>query len=368
LAGYAAQFYSDAQELTGAARIVVAAGQNAEANLALNLTKFYLVEASVARAPVDGNWQFTQTLLDHSGQELEYPIHQVKDHALCAYLPDGSYTLVVQASAEEGVPPQAGIAPAMGTSSGELVGSLEFSVDGQAARNLRVALAQGSSTPVHLRYEPGPPGPVKVEGPNGEFEELASDAEPLELSAVRVNALSQTAGARAGTTQTGEGAYQLETALPGAYWIQVTRSRPGVCEGAVTAGGQNLARTPWIAGSSGMGIPIDVVMRTDCAKLTVQMPAALLAENSGEGATLYVYAVPEFDSMEGAPESQVEQFGERTATIEDMAPGTYRVFAFRTPRSIEYRNPAALDRLGPGQNVTLAPGGKGNLVLEGISR
>jgi hypothetical protein len=115
-------------------------------------------------------------------------------------------------------------------------------------------------------------------------------------------------------------------------------------------------------------MPIDMVLRTDCAKLTVQVPEALTEESAGEGANLFIYAVPEFDSVEGLYQGQAQQFGERTATIEDMAPGSYRVFAFRAPRSIEFRSAAALDRLGAGQRVTLEPGASGNLVLEGISK
>jgi len=141
-----------------------------------------------------------------------------------------------------------------------------------------------------------------------------------------------------------------------------------VCVGAVTAGGQNLARTPWVEGPSGTGIPIDVVLRTDCAKLTVQLPESLPEGSAGEGAEVFVYAVADFDSVDGVYEGHAEQFGERTATLVDMTPGSYRVYAFRGQRSIEFRNAAALDRLGAGQSVTLAPGGTGNLVLEGIAK
>jgi len=363
--GYAIEFYSGAAEFAGAARIAVAGGQNAEANLALNQTMYHLVEVSLARAPAGGNWEFKPVVLDHGGQELEYPIHQEKDHALCVYLPDGSYTLVMRATAEQESEGRGARIATGVTSPKEMLGLLDFSVDGQAVRNLRVALGQAPSTPVHLRYQPGPPAPSKANSQEGEED---GEGDPLSISLVPANLVGQKSQQRVEGTATGESTYELEAALPGSYWLEATATRQGVCIGAATAGGQNLARTPWVEGPSGTGMPIDMVLRTDCAKLTVQVPEALTEESAGEGANLFIYAVPEFDSVEGLYQGQAQQFGERTATIEDMAPGSYRVFAFRAPRSIEFRSAAALDRLGAGQRVTLEPGASGNLVLEGISK
>jgi Carboxypeptidase regulatory-like domain len=360
LAGYASEFYTNAVELSGAARVVVSGGQTVEVNLALNQTTFHMVQANVVRAPVGTNWEFTQTLLDHSGEALEYPIHQEKNHSLCVYLPDGSYTLLTRASTEEGAAPVA-------AGKQTLFGLLDFSVDGQPARNLRVALTPAPSTPVHLHYEPGPPAPSKVNNQTARREEEREDNEPLTLSLVRAKVVSQDRNVQAQAIQTGEGTYELEAAPPGAYWVQASASQTGVCAGVITAGGQNLARSPWVAGPNGEGPPIEVVLRTDCAKLTVQMPATLSGETAGDGANLYVFVIPEFDSIDGVYQRQLEQFGERAATFEDMTPGPYRVFAFRTQKPIEFRNPAALNRLGAGQRVTMEPGGSAILVLEETS-
>ncbi len=365
MSGYAPVFYGDAHEMAGAARIVVVGGQSAEVNLGLTLTKFHLVEATLARVPAGGNWEFSNMLLNSSGQELEFPVHEEKNHSLCVYLPDGSYMLAVGASRDGGAQPRGDVGPQSGASTGELKGLLEFSVEGQAARSLRVPLAQAVSTPIHLRYEPRPPAPEKAGRPSGEeVEEEGADL--VEISATRASAVSGKVDAEA--TEASETTYELETVSPGAYWIHADASRKGVCIGTASAAGQNLARSTWTAGASGVGAPIDLVLRTDCANLTVQMPATLPAESSGEAATWYIYAVPEFDSIASLPNGQIEQFSDRTATLEDMTPGSYRVFAFRAQQSIEFRNPAALDRLGPGQEVTLEPGSSANLVLEAVSR
>jgi hypothetical protein len=367
MAGYAAGFYNDAQDLAGAARIVVAGGQNAEVSLALSLTKFHLVKTTVTGIPAGADWEVTHTLMEHGGQDAEYPVHEEKDHSLCAYLPDGSYILAANAALGQEVEWRAQNPPGSKAASREMAGFVEFSVEGKAVRNLRIPLAQRGTTPVHLHYEPAPPAPKKAQAlGRGEVEE--EEPEPLGLAAIRANVIANNSNARTEATETGGSSYELETVLPGQYWIAANAGQQGVCVGSVTAAGQNLARTPWTAGPSGTGTPIDAVLRTDCAKLTVQMPATLLAADSSEIANLYFYAVPEFDSVEGVTQGQIAQNGAHSAILDDLTPGRYRVFAFRAPRSIEFRNPAALDRLGPGQEVTLGPGSSVNLLLEGITK
>ena len=371
MTGFASSFYGETSEMGSAARIVIAGGQSIEANLTLNLTKFYLVQVSLARALTSPNWEISHLLLDRAGQMVEYPVYDEKNHLFCAYLPSGSYMFSVDATA---TPPPGGFSPLRTEAAPkELVGLLEFSVDGQTNRNLRVPLGQRVATPVHVRFEPGPPALIRVTGPDGN-EIAQSDADWLEISESRVNGIAQKGGDQIEATPTRPNSFELSTAAPGSYWIHVDARRQGICVGTVSAGGQNLARVPWSAGSSLTGAPIDVVLRTDCAKLTVEIPPAFAAEGPGEGATLYVYAVPTFDSVAAASQGQIQQFGEHTFTLEDLTPGPYRVFVFRAPRSIPLPplspllSPATLDQLGSGQDVMLAPGASVNLVLEGISR
>ena len=126
-----------------------------------------------------------------------------------------------------------------------------------------------------------------------------------------------------------------------------------------------MGHTPWTAGQNGTGEAIDVVLRTDCAKLTLQLPAGLLGEGTGEDLAFYVYVVPEFDSVAGVRDGVVQTFAQRSESLDDLTPGTYRVFSFVRPQALEYRTLGALDQLnGQEQEVTLPPGGSVNLVLE----
>ena len=369
--GYAARFYDDTQELASAARIVVAGGQNAEVALALNLTQLHLVTASPLRAPTGGGWSFANELYGQNGQELEYPMRELQDHSLCVYLPDGSYALAMEATKEDEASAN-GLAQPQGVVPSRLSGVVQFSVEGHAVRHLHIPLAEDVGTQVHVRYEPGPPKPIpqvqQAEDHNGP--EDLGDFEPsndvLDLSAERVNTVGpQGRGLEANRLD--EDTYTLRATAPGAYWIQASASQQGTCMGAVTAGGEDLARTPWTADANGVGAPIDVVVRTDCAKLTVELPPA--TESAGEDRPIFVYAVPEFDSMEGVSQSQPRMYqqGGNTEEIPDLPPGVYRIYAFHKQRSIEYRNPDALERLGPGQEVTLEPNGNASVAIQTVS-
>lgn len=366
--GYAAQFSNGTRDIASAAPILLAKGQNVEIDLALQETNYHLVKVHLLRAPSGAGWAFSHMLLDQNGQEMPYPFHEEKDHSLCAYLPDGLYELAVQVSNDKGALAESDepVATAPKASTKNFTGVLDFSVDGAAATTLGISLAQVAPTSVHLNFEPGLPTTAKSAS-RGDEEPNPSVA-PLDLSATRVNNSGQQPGAALSADQVSGTAYELEPATPGSYWIHASLNTDGLCLGAVTAAGQDMALVPWVVGPSGTGAPIDVVLRTDCAKLTVQLSAALPEEAVGQGATFYVYAVPLFGTVGGVPRQQIQQFGERSATFEDMTPGTYRVFALSAPRSIEFHNPVALERLGSGQQVTLEPGGSANLVLERISK
>jgi hypothetical protein len=354
--GYAITYLGDAADLGGAARIQLAGGQAVQADLALTQGSYHAVQVALSRPVAGSQWQFTSTLLDRNGQGLGYPLNQDdKTHAICGYLPDGAYTL-----ATEGLPDPE---HPRGKSSG-VAGLLDFAVEGHAEAGLRIPLAAEVSTPIHIRYEPARPAVQKPEN-SGRDDGDSEEAEALSILFTRANRTSAQGESGPTASLKDVDLYELEMAAPGAYWIHGIANATGVCLGAVTAGGENLARTPWIAGAGGTGQPIDVVLRTDCAKLEMQLPATVLGERPGEEPTLYVYVTPEFDSVEDTPMLTVDPSNSPTLKVEDLTPGPYRVFVFLTQQSLEYRNPAAMQRIADkGQPVTLSPGATTNLVLE----
>lgn len=364
--GYPNVFYGQSAEVAGAARIVLGGGQQLQANLILNRGMFHAARITPAGPPLGADWNFSYALLDRNGLNLEYPVREdAKSHTLCGYLPDGSYTVTMEASTEAETDRPDRPLTQQKRLPKALTGMTDFSVEGRAEMGVRVPLTTEIATPIRLRYEPEPPKPKQQASGDESPEGAEPDAEPLSLAAVRAEGV-------VGRGQSSENAfwwdtdlYELSMVTPGAYWIDASTSRPGVCLGAVTAGGQSLAHTPWSAGPAGTGSGIDVVLRTDCAKLTVQLPARAVTERAGEDPTFYIYIVPEFDSVSEVHSGIAQASSSSTVALEDMTPGTYRVLLFDNPQILEYRSLSAMARLaGQGQEVTLEPNGTATLVLE----
>jgi len=368
--GYPAVFYPYAADSAGAERIDLAGGQQAQANLTLTLSPFHEIQAALGKQAPGNQWQFTSILMDHNGQRLNYPLREdEKNHSVCAYLPDGAYTLTVEGTAEDNTVSIQGVslrAMRPGNRGKTLAGLLDFTVEGQAQTQLRVPLNSGLSTPVHLRYEPAPPAPKSpATGDQHDPEGGEPDPEPLGLWAVRAGSAAPRGGMMESAERADANLYQFDMVAPGSYWIHGSANQAGTCLGSVTAGGVNLALAPWIAGTQGTGPAIEAVLRTDCAKLTLELPSTLTAGLPGEEPVLFLYLVPEFDSVQTVRQTTVVPSSGTTVSLEDLTPGAYRVYVFDTPRQLEYRNPAAMDRLSvKGQPVTLSPGGNANLTLE----
>lgn len=112
-------------------------------------------------------------------------------------------------------------------------------------------------------------------------------------------------------------------------------------------------------------MPVEVVVRTDCASLSLQLPAIADTGVPGEEPTYYVYVVPQFDSVAAVEPLPLRPSAGGSATIANLTPGPYRVLVFDAPRPLEYRNPSAMGTYaGSSQQVTLSPGATSSLLLE----
>lgn len=357
--GFAAVFLPAAPDSASAAPIHVSGGQTADASFELAPTIFYLVRIAVGHAPAADGWKFVPTLLSGSGELLPYKLHEEKDHSLCSYLPDGAYSVALEATREsDDVPSDSAAQP----EAPGVFGSLDFTVDGAALPGLHLALGASALTPIHLHYEPAPPAAPKS---SGDYQEEEERGEPLALNldaAHRVLPL----GASAPEANAGEdGRYFLRPAVPGGYWIHAEAGQNGVCLGAVTAGGEDAASAPWVAGPSGSGPPIDVTLRTDCAQIKLQLGSGANSGGTADDSALFVYAVPLFPSLQNAASAQIQPLTQRTAELDDLTPGPWRIFLFRSPHSLAFREAGALDALGSGQDVTLEPGDHPTITLTG---
>ena len=355
--GYASTFYPDARDLSGATRIRLSGGSQAEANLSLALEPFYPVTAvDAAQTNTPGTTKGSQagnylaTVMDASGHLLPYPAqYDEATHSLQASLPDGTYVLVVHARLANS------FRTTVSSSSGRqvhraaaLVGSVEFTVAGHPVIGLRIPLGTQPLALVHLRLIHNSDSPNAIS---------ANDASNL------VNLTLDPAGGV--PLNTGESVWSMDngpdaitfTAQPGSYWLTAYVQRKGLCAGAFSAGSFNLAREPLALSLTTGPPPMELTLRDDCGTLSLNLPATLSAFVPGEEPYYTVYVVPDFDTVQTIPPMTMHPSSGPTLNLDGLTPGSYHVYVFDSPVHLEYRNPTVLAALpNPGQQVTISRG------------
>jgi hypothetical protein len=362
--GYASQFYPEARDVGGAAKIWLRSGDQAQADLVLTLEPFQAVTATVLlpggrrsaeASPDQAGMSFSPELMDGQGHQLSYTaLYDQATHTVQANLPDGAYSLLVTVT-------QAGSAARVGgsrsasavTESAPLLGQVDFAVAGHAVSDLRIPVTLSRSSSVQVNV-------------------LRTAAQPPQRSdSTVIITLSQAGGwigdGMVSAFAEGSASGPLETSFtpPGSYWAHTNLAQKGLCEASFTAGGASLAREPLFVGPSGLAAPLNLILRDDCASLTLSLPATLAGRVIGEEPFYTVYAVPDFDSTSDVVPQTLRPSTGGTVTLTGLTPGNYHVYAFDQPVALGYRNPEALAALpNPGQAVTLSPGTASNLVVE----
>ncbi|HEY1649163.1 MAG TPA: carboxypeptidase-like regulatory domain-containing protein [Terracidiphilus sp.] len=355
--GYASVFYPDAREPSGAAKITVAKGEEAQANFTLTREPFQTITATVS-LPQNMNIKgagYSVEILDGSGHQLPYPAqYDQATNTAQAALPDGTYSLLVSSNP---MPAMGG--PAHPTPLAVLV---DFSVAGRAITSLRVPLTATISAPVQISVVRT--GAETVQTQNERVAIMVSPAGGANHGGTESGWIG---GAEMGEYAAGAATGPLETnyMAPGAYWVHTYLPGIGLCESSFTAGGASLGREPLTIGLSGATAPMELTLRDDCAQLTMSLPDNLAGIAAGEERFFTVYVVPDLDFTRDLRPVILRPSTSRTFTLAGLTPGNYRVYTFAGNVRLEYRNPAALAALpNPGQAITLSPGAQSGLVLE----
>jgi len=151
----------------------------------------------------------------------------------------------------------------------------------------------------------------------------------------------------------------------GPLWINVLVNDRSVCVDSFTAGGINLARDPLNISPTATPPSMELTLRDNCARVTLQLPPSLSTFQAGDEPFYTVYLVPDFDTPVDLPPMTIHASSGANLTLEGLTPGGYHAYVFDNPVRLEYRNPAALAALAThGQAVALSPGGNVTLVLE----
>jgi len=364
--GYAAQFYPDARDVAGSAKIRVAGGDQAQANFSLTLEPFHAVTAKVTfpggkqgldalahgpAAPV------TVEVRDDQGNQLPYSAqYDPATHTALAFLPDGNYTIAVIQTSVAYVEYSGAGRRLLANNS--LVGAAAVSVNGQAPANLRIPLAAVHLSAVDVSLAAGSGLPTGFNPGDGNAHRIFITASQDGGWLMDGMVTSYAEGPVTGPLET-------QFTRPSRYWIHTNVADKQFCEGSLTAGGANLAREPLIIGAGATSEPVSLTLRSDCASLTVSLPGTAVIPTAGEEPFYTVYVIPDFDSTaDVVPETLRPSTGGRV-TLVGLTPGSYHVYTFDRPVEIPYHDPNAMAALaGQGQAVTLAPNAAANLVLE----
>lgn len=371
-AGYPSIFYPDAADLSGASRITVAAGQQAQANLLLTEEPFHLVRAALvlphsrndsADAPLNVN----VSVLDGQGHQLSYGgQYDQSTHSVQAFLPDGAYALRVTAMATppgpvftDGSRPVGIAAPRPNDRPDDsLIGQVDFPVAGQAVTHLRIPLTgqRSNSIQVSVIRSGIPPQP---DNPGAQPAPIAVMISQAGGSINDGMVTSFAEGYSTGPMETNA------TTGPGSYWVHTTIPQKTLCEASFTAGGASLAREPLVLGASGSSVPLALTLRDDCASLKISLPESADVQDAGEERYYTLYVIPDFDSTTDITPVVLRPSSGGSLTVDGLTPGSYHVYTFASPVQLEYRNPEAMAALSQhGQTVVLDPGGTSSLVVE----
>jgi hypothetical protein len=370
LGGFASVFYPEA------ARIHLAAGQQAEANLLLTLEPFHPVTATAILPngkPFEGNGieenffssgsVLMSAVMNEAGQELAYKAEfNAATHNIQTTLPNGTYTLAAAALIRKSSGSDPPVGPG-GLSQVEqsFMGFTEFSVAQHAAANLRIPLSALPSWPIHLRV----------------LRRAQTNANANQELAKLVTVTASFAGDAPMDSDQGESNAEdagpelldISGAALGPHWLSTEVNDRSLCVESFTAGGVNLAREPLNLPLGASPPPMELTLTDNCAKLALTLPPALALFLPGDEPFYTVYVVPDFDTTADIPPMTMHPSSGATLTVDGLTPGSYHIYVFDQPLRLEYRNPAVLAALPtPGQQVTLTVGETGNLVLEVAGR
>ena len=354
--GYVTTFYPDAHDLAGAAKIRLADGNQAQANMTLLLEPFQTVTATVTMPARRYGDDVAVEVLDSQGQghQLPYPAqYDSSTQTVQAALPDGNYSF--QASLILTRPVQV-------MSDGDrlnfsmkspapISGQVSFAVAGRAVSNLHISMSAVGNGSVPVTVTHSPDGASQNTEPHlyiglTPADEWTSDNVTYGYAEGRPSDLPQNVHPPAGS-----------------YWAHTSIAPNTLCEASFTAGGASLAREPLLINESrSAGAPLSLVLRDDCAKLTLILPPSV-AMTAGIERYFTVFAVPDFDStVDIIPQTLRLSTGGRV-TLTGLTPGNYHIYTFDHPVAFEYRSPDVL-RQFPSQAVTLSPSAETQLTVE----
>ena len=368
LYGYPPVYFPNATDFSPAHTIQLLAGQVFQADISLVRRAYYPVKVPVASPSPNPGVSVVVSVQGHRGPGYSLGYNH-RDQTIEGMLPNGNYTL-----------------EASGFGPNAASGLLNISVKNAAFEGPRMTLIPNGAISVNIKEEFGATPetnstsanmegqPVQLRGPRGYLNLRLEPAD--DFGQERGAWLQPPRGAE-------DDSLAIEGVQPGRYWVRADSARGFVA--SMTSGIADLQHQLLVVGLGGSSAPIEITMRDSPAEIdgTIEGMAASFNGTAGNGTAgngaagaaplangtarvspdvlAHVYCVPLADSSGEFRDVWVSPDGKFGP--QNLAPGTYRVFAFDRPQpELEYRNPDAMRAYdAKGQLVHLIAGQKEHL-------
>jgi hypothetical protein len=325
LVGYPPLYYPNASDFATAAVIKLAPGETFQATMSPAKRAYYPVNLGLTN-PLANGIAVTVWPEGHPGPGYSLGYNQ-QEAVIQGSLPDGTYT--VQATA---------YGPTM------MAGSTNFTVRGAPVAGPAVTLLQGTSVTVSVREEfqhtqtGQPPGSgILISGP------AAAPQNTRRPNYLQVNlipdeefSLASQVSLRPPVNENDE-SLVIENVLPGRYRVSVTTGIGYIS--SITSGSADLLQKPLVVGAGGTIPAMEITVRDDGAELDGTLdyvkvgPGRQALQSHWDGPLGNIYVIP-IDKIDSQPKLGYAN-GDGTFTIQQIAPGTYHVFAIDNSQQMQ---------------------------------
>jgi hypothetical protein len=360
--GFPPVYYPGVSDFAAAGTIQLTAGQTVQTDIPLSRQPYYPVRIPVANADLNTGMNITVSVQGHRGPGYSLG-YNAASQRIEGLLPHGNY--LVEAST-------------FGQTSAS--GAVHLSVAGGPAEGPSLNLTPNSSINVHVIEEftatdAQGSGTWNVTGTwtvGGHSFRVHGPRLYLQISAETADDFGPPGNASLRPpTGANDDSLVLENLAPGRYWLRLRSSRGYVA--AATMGGVDVLHEPWIV-APGSSTPIEITMRDDTAELDGTL-AGFASRPTMTDSSLssrfsppqaWVYCIPLADSPGQFEQLWVSPEGKFNSPA--MAPGTYRVVAFKSQQpNLPYRDAEAMRAYqNKGQVVHLSAGQKVNVQFQSI--
>jgi hypothetical protein len=315
LFGYPPLYYPNASDFASAAVIKLAPGETFQATISPTKRAYYPVNLGFT-ADIPNGFAITVWPEGHPGPGYSLG-YNPQEAVIQGYLPDGIYTVQAKASG-----------PTM------TAGAATLTVRGAPAVGPAVTLLQGTSITVSVREEfqhtqTGPGPGIFISGPTAVPQNSRRPTYLLvNLIPDEEFSLASQVSLRPPVNENDE-SLVIENVLPGRYRVSVTTGIGYIS--SITSGSTDLLQKPLVVGVGGTIPAMEITVRDDGAELDGTLdyvkvgPGRQALQSHWDGPLGNIYVIP-IDKIDSQPKLGYAN-GDGTFTIQQIAPGTYHVFA-----------------------------------------